>query len=254
LGTPDDVFRRSAAELEATRRPPDPGRISEALATHGLVLCGGLLLGPADDAPAGPSGRPARSVLLVGNAGGKAWPHFLAWRDNQEIEPADALDAWSRSVIGDVARLFGARAVSPSDRPFLPFQRWAMRAEGLRPSPLGILMHPQYGLWHAFRGALLFDVELSLPDAAESVHPCDACVEKPCLQACPVGAYTGQGFAHEACLAHVRGSDGGACRAGGCLDRNACPHASEYRYPADMQAFLMEAFSRSGGRRRPRGG
>ncbi len=69
-------------------------------------------------------------------------------------------------------------------------------------------------------------------------------IGKPCLKACPVGAYSETGFDHQACLGHVRGLDGGACRSGGCLDRNACPYGLAYRYPADMQAFHMAAFSR----------
>ena len=89
-----------------------------------------------------------------------AFPALAAERSRQEL--ANPLDTWSREVIGEVAEEFGARAVSPSDRPYLPFQQWAMRAEGLRPSPLGILMHPEYGLWHAYRGALLFDVEIPI--------------------------------------------------------------------------------------------
>jgi epoxyqueuosine reductase QueG len=118
-----------------------------------------------------------------------------------------------------------------------------MRAEGLRPSPLGVLMHPQYGLWHAYRGALLFDAELSFPKTGTPVHLCDSCDGKPCLKACPVGAYSEAGFAYEDCLAHVRGPKGSACRSGGCLDRNACPYGTAYRYPAEAQAFHMTAFA-----------
>ena len=29
-----------------------------------------------------------------------------------------------------------------------------MRAEGLKPSPLGVLVHPDFGLWHGYRGAI----------------------------------------------------------------------------------------------------
>ncbi|TIT26469.1 MAG: hypothetical protein E5W86_12310, partial [Mesorhizobium sp.] len=156
---------------------------------------------------------------------------------------ANALDTWARAVIGSVAEEFGARAVSPSDRPYLPFQQWAMRAEGLRPSPLGILMHPRYGLWHAYRGALLFEQAIAIPKPDAALHLCDACVEKPCLKSCPVDAYAADGFTHQACLAHVRGADGASCRSGGCLDRNACPYGSDSRYPADVQAFHMASFA-----------
>lgn len=220
------------------------GRLSQSLAAYGLVLRGGFDFAEGEDAPAGPSGNRARSVLLVGNVGAAHWPHFRRWRQAQAPGLADPLDDWCRETIGAVAEAFGARAVSPSDRPYLPFQRWAMRAEGLRPSPLGILMHPEYGLWHAYRGALLFDVSLALPEAEKPIHLCDACVGKPCLKACPVDAYSLAGFAHEACLKHVRGPRGGPCRDRGCLDRNACPYGAAYRYPPDVQAFHMAAFVR----------
>ncbi len=178
----------------------------------------------------------------MGQAGAAPWPHFLRWREQQPANLENPLDTWSREVIGKVARQFGARAVSPSDKPYLPFQQWAMRAEGLKPSPLGILMHPEYGLWHAYRGALLFEVEIPIQAPRKSSHLCDACVGKPCLNSCPVDGYSTTGFAYEGCLAHVRGADGAACRTG-CLDRNACPHGAQYRYPAQVQAFHMASFA-----------
>ena len=119
-----------------------------------------------------------------------------------------------------------------------------MRAEGLRPSPLGILMHPEYGLWHAYRGALLFDVEISIQAPREVIHLCDLCVGKPCLKSCPVDAYSASGFAYQTCRDHVRGPSGGPCRDGGCLDRNACPYGTRYRYAPQAQAFHMAAFVR----------
>ena len=217
--------------------------LAAALCANGLILRGGFTFADGEEAPHGPSGAPARSVLLVGQAGATPWPHFLRWREQQPQVIDNPLDSWSRQVIGAVADTFGARAVSPSDKPYLPFQQWAMRAEGLKPSPLGILMHPRYGLWHAYRGALLFEEAIALQEAREAIHLCDACADKPCLKSCPVDAYSADGFAHQACLAHVRGADGAACRTGGCLDRNACPYGADYRYPPEVQAFHMAAFA-----------
>lgn len=214
------------------------------LADHGLILRGGFNFDAGEAAPTGSSGNAAKSVVLVGQAGDAPWPHFLRWRAGQPSDLVNPLDTWSRQVIGDVAARFGARAVSPSDRPYLPFQKWAMRAEGLKPSPLGVLMHPEYGLWHAYRGALLFDVEIPVQAPREVIHLCDLCAAKPCLKSCPVDAYSAAGFAYKACLDHVRGPTGSACRDGGCLDRNACPYGTEYRYRAEVQAFHMAAFAR----------
>lgn len=220
--------------------------ISSQLAENGLILRGGFAFEPDEKVPAGAAG--VRAVLLVGHGGATIWPHFEAWRERQAPDLADPLDTWSREVIGQVAGHFGARGVSPSDRPYLPFQQWAIRAEGLRPSPLGILMHPEFGLWHAYRGALLFDdlaaehLQASIQPAAEPIHHCDRCVGKPCLKSCPVNAYSADGFDYPGCRVHVRGVDGAACRERGCLDRNACPQGIAYRYPDDMQAFHMAAF------------
>jgi hypothetical protein len=218
--------------------------IAADLARHGLILRGGFNFGAQDESPPGPSGALAKAVLLVGQAGAGPWLHFTRWRDQQPAALANPLDNWSQAVIGATAMRFGARAVGPNDKPFLPFQQWAMRSEGLKPSPLGILMHPRYGLWHAYRGALLFEHELAFPQPGEGVHLCDSCTEKPCLKSCPVDAYSRDGFAYESCLSHVRGPNGEACRTVGCLDRNACPYGTAFRYPADMQAFHMAAFTR----------
>lgn len=214
--------------------------MTAAFAEHGLILRGGLSL-PEGEGPAGPSGKPARTVMLVGQAGAATWPHFVAWRARQAVVPRDPYDSWAREIIGRVADRYGARAVSPSDRPYLPFQQWAMRAEGLKPSPLGILMHPRFGLWHAYRGALLLDTDIPLTPINGNAHLCDSCTRKPCLKACPVDAYSASGFDHRGCVRHVKG-DGLACRSGGCLDRNACPEGAGFRYPADVQAFHMAAF------------
>ena len=229
---------------------PDLGAIAEGLALHGLIPRGGFNFTDDEAAPSGSSGSPAKSVLLIGQAGDAPWPHFLRWRQSQPQDIANPLDTWSRLVIGTVAQEFAARAVSPSDRPYLPFQQWAMRAEGLRPSPLGILMHPEFGLWHAYRGALLFtdpDAAREIADSASPahapIHLCDGCDGKPCLKSCPVSAHSAAGFAYEACLAHVRSPRGAACRQGGCLDRNACPYGAAYRYPPAQQVFHMRAFA-----------
>ena len=223
----------------------DPaGVVAQALSPHGLILRGGFDFAGGDDRPAGPSGAKAGSVLLVGSAGAGWWPHFVAWRARQPAGLADPLDRWAREVAGEAARVAGALLVMPNDRPYAPFQQWAMRAEGLRRSPLGLLMHPEYGLWHAYRAALLFDAPLPGGAAVrETIHLCDACAGKPCLKACPVDAYSAAGFAHGRCLDHVRGPAGEPCRSG-CLDRNACPFGTAWRYPAEVQAFFQRAFAR----------
>ncbi len=213
--------------------------VAERLAPHGLLLRGGTTI------EATRCGDPVRTVLLIGQAGCAMWPFFQAWLAAQKAVPDHPLDTWSREILDPIAAEIGACAVSPSDRPFWPFQQWAMKAEGLKPSPLGVLMHPHYGLWHAYRGALLVDSDILIPEPREENHLCDACVGKPCLSACPVGAYSLEGFAQEKCRSWLTSAGETACMDAGCLARNACPYAGEYRYGVEQQRFHMRSFART---------
>jgi hypothetical protein len=61
--------------------------LADALAENGLTCRGGIIFGESDEAPPGPSGTPARGMILVGHGGGTIWPHFTAWLNAREDEP-----------------------------------------------------------------------------------------------------------------------------------------------------------------------
>lgn len=220
-------------------------KLRAALAPHGVFLRGVVNFSKGETAPVLKGGQAAGSVVLLGNIGGSIWPAFERWsgaiaaRDVQ-----DPLDTWSKTVIEPVARAFGATAYFPSDPPWQPFQQWAMRAEGLETSPLGILIHPEYGLWHGYRGALGFERVLTPTPLDRHKHPCDHCLDKPCLSSCPADAVLSSGFQMTPCRTHLRTPEGQAgCMVAGCIARNACPVGSEYRYSAEQLRFHMEALS-----------
>lgn len=214
-----------------------------ALAPHGVFLRGIVTFGDDDVAPVLHNGRRAKSVVLLGNIGGSLWSAFQCWRNGVPDRGGEnPLDTFSKSVIEPVAGTVGATAYFPSDPPWQPFQQWAMRAEGLKASPLGILIHPRYGLWHGYRGALGFAQEL--PSAVDHIdhHPCDHCPKKPCLSSCQAQAVLPAGFQITPCRAHLKTVEGQAgCMTGGCIARNACPIGAAYRYPAEQLHFHMDA-------------
>ncbi len=217
-------------------------RIAVALETLGLILRGGFHPGPEDAVPALRDGSSAGTLLLVGNAGPAMWQAFRAAPEATDGAPSP-LDRWIARSLDPLAGDLGAEACFPSEGPpYLPFQRWAAKAEGLKASPLGILIHPHYGLWHAYRAALAFREALPLPVPPEAPHPCDSCAEKPCLQGCPVGAFTMGGYAVADCLAYLNGPEGRDCTALGCQARRACPVGGDYLYDPGQAAFHMEAF------------
>ena len=226
-----------------SRAPTTIDSIRAALRPYGLFLRG-MLAFAANEGPALASGDSARAVVLVGQIGGSLWPTFCAWRAGDD-GAADPLDRWSKAVVDPIAATWAATAFYPSDPPWQPFQRWAMQAEGLKASPLGILIHPEYGVWHGYRAALAFaDVPSGLEAPVQGPHPCDTCLEKPCLTTCPANAIQPQGFLYTPCRSHLAAEAGRDCLDLGCLARNACPVGAAYRYPPEQLRFHMAALKR----------
>ncbi|KQW26983.1 ferredoxin [Rhizobium sp. Root274] len=223
-------------------------RLDGLLAAQGLLRRGVVLFDDGDAAPAFADGRRAAAVVLVGVTGQAMWPVFSAWREAApDRGGSDPLDRWSEVVLDDIAAQFRALALYPSRAPYQPFQSWAMRAEGLKASPLGVLIHPVLGLWHSYRGALAFaewddgradegDGRLAGP------HPCDACSEQPCLSACPASAVSLDRFDVTGCRSYLASDLGQAsCMTGGCRARDACPVGVAYRYPQAQVSFHLQA-------------
>jgi hypothetical protein len=176
--------------------------------------------------------------LLVGNAGPAMFDRFC-----RECDPeTDLLDDWTRRVLSPVAASMNAKPVFPFDRPYPPFLTWARAAGTTYPSPLGLNIHPRFGLWHAFRAAFMFSRTIDFPAPPDMQSPCTTCRDKPCLSACPAGAFTGEGYDVAASTGHLSAPAGEPCRTGGCLARTACPVGRDYAYTGAQTRFHMVAF------------
>ena len=219
----------------------DHASLCRAVEDRGLRPRGAFHPRPTDGVPAMADGRGVGTLMLVGVVGGSCWEAFQASEESHQSP--NPLDRWSRRVVTELAAELGADALFPfGGPPFLPFIPWAQRAEDIHPSPIGPLIHPEYGLWHAYRGALAFAESMDLPAIEKRPRPCDTCADKPCLSACPVEAFSGDGYDVPACIAHIaeaRVADG---LGGGCLARRACPVGVAYRYLPTQMGFHMRAF------------
>ncbi|MBU3739104.1 MAG: hypothetical protein FGM55_09145, partial [Rhodoferax sp.] len=184
-----------------------PFNLDALLKKHGLVMRGSFRPANEDALPRLAGDRVAAMVCMVGVAGSDFWPHFeqsACFRDGL----AHPLDRWSRLIGDQLAQHLGGLALYPFDGPpYWPFQRWAERGESVYASPLQLLIHPEFGLWHAYRFALLLPQAAScsdtLPVDAPPRHqesPCLRCANVPCLSACPVHAYDRGGFRLDRCL------------------------------------------------------
>jgi hypothetical protein len=213
-------------------------RLSAAAAALGIACRGGFCVEAGDDLPEVAPGIAGRTLVLLGFTGPRQWSVFSSSVEFADAKP-DPLDRWSAAVIGQLAAQFDARPLYPfGGPPWWPFQQWARRAEALHSSPLGILMHEEFGLWHAYRGALLFAAEFMLPPRRPWPSPCASCTAAPCIAGCPAGAVAAHGFNRAACAAHVASPEGAACRSG-CLSRVSCPVAVPHRYGSEQAIFHM---------------
>lgn len=181
------------------------------------------------------------TIALLGPNEPGFWAHFTASPEYQNGN-SDPLDRWSRRVISRLAADWGGDPVFPSDGPpYAPFLDWALQSGQAWQSPVGMLVHAHAGLMVSYRGAVRLPGRYDLPPAR--ANPCESCVTKPCLNACPVNALNeSMEYDVPRCRTHISSAIGNACLTGGCLVRRSCPVSQDYgRLPA-QSAFHMRSF------------
>jgi hypothetical protein len=188
----------------------------------------------------------ARSIIVIGNGGGAFWKAFKLYaaahpgwreRDNplddftrvvveRDIEPALAKSSLTHKIIYPFM----------SNGPTLNFME-AGKAAGLSgPSILGVVVHPIYGPWIAFRAAILLNELIDAPGEGYQFDPCPTCIPRSCISACPADAVSvAKGWDIPKCLTHrVEVETDCAPR---CHARAGCVLGPEHRYPDDELAY-----------------
>jgi len=183
-----------------------------------------------------------RASLLLGNIGGSLWPAFTESGYPDDGRP-DPMNRWTEKIVSEITAELRCEPRYPFGDPVWPFQRYAKQATGMQPSPLGILIHQEHGLWVALRASLVFGEDIEIPPTPTVEHPCESCEDKPCLSTCPVSAFSPDGYAVDRCRAHLASGEGSACLDGGCLARRACPVGAKFAYELAQQRFHMTAFA-----------
>ncbi len=186
----------------------------------------------------------ATHAIVASQAGGEYWEQMKRMR---AADPALAahehpLDTFTRRNAERLRGLLGAACTGvgfPFDDDPVDFLGVAQRLGMGKPSRLVILIHPEYGLWFAFRMIFFVrDVEGVLPLAEPLTStPCDAC-DGPCVTACPAGAVKGDPGSERLdypASFRFRLAHEGVC-ADACAARLACPAGAAYRYPLDFVA------------------
>lgn len=212
--------------------------IQQSLHRNGLRVCGAFPIAADDDLP-----LPRGSVILVGQIT-EGWAQFAASAEYSDGQ-ANPLDRYSQRICQTIADDYQGQVIMPSDGPpFYPFQRWAQRAEAVTPSMIGLLLHPEFGLWHAYRAAIVLPQQLSgsTVNKTQPENTCQTC-HRPCLSACPVQAFSLNGYDVVACKTYLKTLNDAPCHTQGCLARTACPVGKAHEYQPRHKHFLMRAFS-----------
>ncbi|WP_413872531.1 ferredoxin [Albidovulum sp.] len=183
------------------------------------------------------------TLFLLGPREPGFWATFTAspeWQDGA----ADPMDRWSVRVLGRLAEDMGGRALFPfGGPPHHPFFAWALRSGRAFASPATLLVHDTAGLMVSYRGAIALPDRIDLP-APPGVSPCESCVDRPCLSACPPRALTAGGYDLAACHAFLDTAPGAECLSAGCLVRRACPVSHRYGRLPEQSAHHMRLFHR----------
>ena len=195
----------------------------------------------------GPMLKPEQMLVLIGNSSKGMWPKF-SQSEEFKLGLSDPLDRWSQGLGEALAAQYGGRAIYPfTGPPYPPFLSWSQRNGDSFQSPLGLHIHRQYGLWHAYRFGIILDrhhlSEANVEASKAASHPCINCIQ-PCMQACPVGAFSSNGYDVAACRTYINKNPQTSCAQGGCAARLACPVGPEGGYVAEQHQYHMAIFAR----------
>lgn len=196
------------------------------------------------DASAGPERRAqrllpgTRAILVFGSGGPALWNALLGeLRAHPEHLSAEAhpLDAYVRRAVerADPA-LAGARRrwffAAADTELHLDFRVLADLAGLGGRSRMGLLLHPEFGLWLGLRAACFLDQDVPFSAPMEA-DPCAGC-PAPCVTGCPGDAFVDGAWNVDRCAAFHEASR--RC-ASSCDARGACPKGAEHRYgPEEM--------------------
>lgn len=217
---------------------PDLSQAIQSLANDGLNLFASV---PQRDLPdnlqkaiqnADISLSRFKTLVLIGHGGKRLWEAMQPsdWEEPDPIDNYSQLKA-EQFIEANLGQ-WENELLFPSDK-LIPLQQIGSFVGWSHPSPLGLGINPQFGVWFAYRAAFVTTAVLPKITADYLPSPCDRCDTKPCIRRCPGSAtHPKAPFNIEACAAH-RLKARSSCK-DRCLSRMACPFFPEHKYTLEQ--------------------
>ncbi|MCW8906413.1 MAG: hypothetical protein OQL28_04125, partial [Sedimenticola sp.] len=174
-------------------------------------------------------------VILIGHGGRRLWQSL----QQAHWHHADPIDNFSHAAANRFCQqlLQGYRhqVIYPGTCP-VPLQQLGIRAGWHSDSPLGLGIHPEWGLWFAYRAAILTDAPLPEIRQPNPAAPCDQCLDQPCISHCPARALSATRQIDMSRCGDYRLQEDSTC-SDRCLARLSCPVAGEHRYTLEQITY-----------------
>jgi ferredoxin-like protein FixX len=182
-----------------------------------------------------PASARFQNLILLASGGSMFWP-IMKQDPGVKMDQPDPVDNYTIRALGN---FFGNDAiiVYPTNR-LIPLQALGKLAGWHYDSPLGLGIHPVFGLWFAYRAVIMSRADFT-PLASEldvqTGPPCQSCRDKPCINACPASAAVKSGFKVQLCSDYRMEPDS-SCHSR-CISRLACPVGRDHRYLPEQMAY-----------------
>jgi len=179
---------------------------------------------------------PAR-VLLLGHGGKQLW---RAMEQANAFNTADPVDTFSINTTRHFLEHYldspPSLLLYPTADIVVPLQQLGTLAGWHQPSPLGIGINVEFGLWWAYRTAVYIRADLPIiKQTLPELSTCGQCVDKTCVLTCPSNAvHVDEPLDFPACM-EFRLRPQSRC-ANQCVARRACPIAPEHEYTTAQMA------------------
>ncbi len=177
------------------------------------------------------------SIILLAQGGRELWGHL----PHPLIELEDPIDNFAieaMKVFGQSALEGDFKILFPLTSYLLPLQKLGRELNLSRPSPLGLDINFDFGVWFAFRGVMITKKNIPIVKPNAFLSPCLSCTSQECLKMCPVGAISiDQPFDIKTC-GDYRFSKNSKCT-DRCLERLSCPYKAEHRYEIEQTQYHM---------------